>query len=116
MENQLKDISSDTSDLRCQLNALENKQNRFCLLLHGLPEKTQTSQPSGQARYRDDVADFIDLVNQRLEVELAHRDITDAYRLPSKEKTGIRPLITAPTAMQFCGLERRLRVLVHPSN
>ena len=29
----------------------------------------------------------------RAEVELAHRDITDAYRLPTKEKTGIRPLI-----------------------
>src|SRR6218665_3770829 len=87
MEIQLKDISSDTPDLRRQLNALENKQNRFCLVVHGLPEKTQTSQPSGQARYHDDVADFIDLVNQRLELEFAHHDITDAYRLPTKEKT-----------------------------
>src|SRR6218665_3528646 len=81
LDEQVKCLKEENLSLRRQLNAVEQVTYQSILLVQGLPENTQDEGP------------FIDLVNDRMEVDLTCNDILDMYRITVKDKKRCRPMV-----------------------
>jgi len=92
MEENFKKLSSENSALRNQLLVLESSQSRTSLLIHGMPENTETTQQPGQDRSAYDTTAILEMANKRLNLDLVLTDISEVYRIPTKV-TGPRPII-----------------------
>jgi len=93
LDEQVKCLKEENLSLRRQLNAVEQVTYQSILLVQGLPENTQDASKVGLRRNPADEAAFIDLVNDRMEVDLTCNDILDMYRITVKDKKRCRPMV-----------------------
>src|SRR6218665_686937 len=75
LDEQVKCLKEENLSLRRQLNAVEQVTYQSILLVQGLPENTQDASKVGLRRNPADEVAFIDLVNDRMEVDLTCNDI-----------------------------------------
>src|SRR6218665_383866 len=101
IESRPAELSSEVADLRSQISSIETAQLRPSLVIHGLPENVNHAV-LGQNRHSDDISSFLSIIKSKMDIELTQKDISRAYRIPTKDKNSPRPLI-----LQFVsGLDR----------
>src|SRR6218665_2609305 len=104
IESRAAELSSEVSDLKSQISSIETAQLRSSLVIHGLPENVnhESNAVLGQNRHSDDISSFLSIITSKMDIQLTQKDISRAYRIPTKDKNRPRPLI-----LQFVsGLDR----------
>src|SRR6218665_841574 len=108
IESRAAELSSEVAYLKSQMSAIETSQLRSSLVINGLPENVnhESDVVVGQNRHSVDISSFLSVIKSKMEIELTQKDISRAYRIPSKDKNRPRPLI-----LQFISGSDRDRIL-----
>jgi len=91
LDERVKCLKEENLSVRREPIAVEKVTYQSTLLVQGLPENTQDASKKGLRRNPADEAAFIDLVNERMEVDLTRNDILDVYRISAKDKKDVVP-------------------------